>query len=75
MTVQLDLFSDKTCYLCGKNPGPKQNNPLLWNGFKDMETGQYIGYCCRKTHYGIKSNNGTQGFTMVEYPVYALGRI
>ena len=72
MELQLDLFSDKVCTYCGDNPGPGKNS-VLWNGFLDKETGDLVCWKCRKKHYGIKSNYGKKDFSIVEFPIYAVG--
>tara|TARA_R100000027_G_scaffold59703_4_gene50132 strand:- start:1696 stop:1887 length:192 start_codon:yes stop_codon:yes gene_type:complete len=32
----------RLCSICGKHPGSKKDNPLLWNGFRDLATGQLV---------------------------------
>jgi len=74
-TEQLDIFSDKYCVHCGKNPGYNQNNPVLWNGFLDKETNELVCYECRNKHYGLKLEQGHGGMGHLEVPVYATGRM
>lgn len=51
---QLNLFSDKECVHCNANPGHKQNNPQIWNGFYDKDTGEFVCWDCQKLHYEKK---------------------
>jgi hypothetical protein len=50
--IQLNLFTNKICFVCGKNPGISPRNPNLWNGFLDKETGNLVCWKCRKIYYG-----------------------
>ncbi len=69
-----DLFSDKVCAHCGKDPGPKPTNKLLWNGFYDKDTKQLVCWNCHDIHYTRK--NKTEFANLYsEFPVYAVGRI
>ena len=52
---QLNLFTNITCSHCGNNPGVSPKNPRLWNGFIDKDTGQYVCWTCRYTHYQKKT--------------------
>ncbi len=51
METQANLFSDKICEHCGKNPGFRPDKPQLWNGFYDADTKQYFCFDCRREHY------------------------
>lgn len=52
---QLSMFSTGlNCSICNIDPGMAEN-PSLWNGFLDKDTGQYICWSCRNTHYQQKS--------------------
>ena len=52
---QLNLFSDKECSHCKTNPGCNPNNPLIFNGFYDQDTGEFVCWDCQKLHYEKKS--------------------
>lgn len=56
------------CAHCGLNPGPSSKNPILWDGFKDIDTGQYCCWKCQPVHYR-KKRNGAQATTHSEIPV------
>ncbi len=53
--MQLNLFTNKTCSVCGCNPGIKRGNPLLWNGFLDRDLMQHCCYKCRDKFYQGKA--------------------
>lgn len=42
--MQLNLFTNIQCSICGRNPGIKPENPYLWNGFYDNDL---KATCCR----------------------------
>ena len=68
--MQLNIFTNITCGHCGNNPGFKPSNPVLWNGFYDRDTSQYVCWGCRQIHYqkkAIKFN--FSGMTYSETPV------
>lgn len=50
---QLNLFTDQFCDYCGAGE-PSPRNPLLWNGFKDGDTGHKVCWNCRNKHYAQK---------------------
>lgn len=55
--MQLDLFSTGiVCAHCRQDPGRNPNNPGLWNGFLDKETGEHVCHTCGKFKWKI---NGT----------------
>ena len=52
---QLDLFSTGiTCAHCNQDPGRDPNNSNLWNGFKDLDTGEHVCKPCGRV--SIKQN-------------------
>jgi len=63
--MQLNLFTNKLCDHCGRNPGPGKN-PNLWNGFRDADTGELVCWSCRAKHYQVKAKH--QGLTYSEIP-------
>lgn len=69
--TQLNLLSDKVCCHCGVNPGTKPTNSILWNGFFDQDTQQYVGSCCEVQHYE-KKNKTKLRHLYSEFPVYAI---
>jgi hypothetical protein len=81
--MQLDLFCNIKCDHCGKGKS-KKSNALLFDGFRDADTGQIVCSNCRKLHYfrkakasgslqirGIKYSLGEMTYS--EMPVYAVG--
>lgn len=71
---QPSLFaeSDKVCTYCKLDPGPKEDNPTLWNGFFDKDLGVYVCWNCREIHYKEKHKTEFAGM-YTEFPVYAVG--
>ena len=69
---QLNLFSDKICSNCKKNPGCDEENNLRWNGFYDRDTNEYVCNNCKKLHYQKKFKTEFAGL-YTEFPVYAIG--
>lgn len=43
------------CHYCKQNPGVKRHSDVVWNGFKDGDTGHHVCFGCRETHYKEKS--------------------
>jgi len=68
----MEKTEEKVCAVCGKNPGPDPRNKILWYGFLDKDTGQYV--ClrkrCREKYYKQKSKTEHAG-KYSEFPVYA----
>lgn len=55
------------CDYCKTNPGTK-NNSIVWNGFLDADTNQYVCFPCKTTHYQEKQKTKFKGLVS-EYPV------
>lgn len=56
----MNLFSElKCCDYCGVPPKP--DNPVLFNGFLDADTGHLVCWNCRDIHYGAKSKSEHAG--------------
>jgi len=65
----------KRCAYCKRNPGAKEYNPALWNGFYDKDTNQFVclappktGLSCRARHYRRKAKTKFRG-QYTEFPV------
>lgn len=56
------------CAICGRDHGVSPNNKHLYNGFKDGDTGETIGWSCRDAHYDRKVNS-VHGGKYTEMPV------
>lgn len=52
--LQMDLFNNTKCDHCGNNPGMGKN-PMMWNGFIDLATGEHVCWDCQEDHYKLKS--------------------
>ena len=72
MIDQPNLFCDKICDYCKKNPGYKLDNQLLWNGFFDNDTKHHVCWNCRDLHYQEKEKTEYK-YQYTEFPVYAIG--
>lgn len=67
--MQLNIFStDILCSLCRGDPGFKNNNPELWNGFYDLDTGDRVCIHCKTKHYQQK-NSGPKKNLYSELPI------
>lgn len=67
---QLDLFATGMhCCHCGDDPGRSPSNGLLWNGFLDKATGQYVCMKCKQVHYMKKYTAGNGKTEHLEFPV------
>ena len=53
--MQLNLFTNITCSVCGCNPGLKPANPWLWNGFFFRDIKAHCCTQCRDRFYQDKS--------------------
>ena len=62
------LFSDIQCSRCKNYPGFNPDNPMLWFGFLDQDTGQHVCWNCQTRHYQIKQGL-EPGTTFSEMPV------
>jgi hypothetical protein len=56
------------CSYCHKDPGVKKHNNL-WLGFRDMDTKQLVGNCCRAAHYRFKFMTKEMNGLYSEFPV------
>jgi hypothetical protein len=70
--MQLDLFCNIKCAHCGKGKS-KKNNPLLFDGFQDANTGQIVCFKCRKLHYFRKAK--ASGSLQMKGKKYSLGEM
>lgn len=57
----MNLFTSKTCSVCGKEFAPDKKNPQLTDGFQDQDTGELVHWSCRKQHYFYKHKKGMGG--------------
>jgi len=57
------------CHICGNDPGLKPKHQVLWNGFLDKDTDQYVCIFCRPTHYIAKFKNPLTVGLYTEMPV------
>jgi hypothetical protein len=48
------------CNYCGKDPGPKKDGSIVWNGFKDASNGKSVCWDCRDKHYKMKKKSMNQ---------------
>lgn len=62
------LFNLQHCHYCGKNPGPKQDNKNMWNGFADKDMNIIVCWICRDRHYAAKQKTEHAG-KYTEFPV------
>ena len=72
MTTQLTIFSTGiTCSYCKQDPGRKEGG-VVWDGFLDKDTNQYVCFPCQFTHYHAKSkteyNNLYSEFPVIIQP-------
>lgn len=64
----LDFAKKQTCDYCGKNPGPRQDNKNIWNGFYDKDMNLLVCWICRGRHYKAKSKTEFKNL-YTEFPV------
>lgn len=58
----MNLFTNKSCVVCGKGFLPKGNSTILADGFQDQDTSEMVHFGnCQKEHYKSKSKKGMRG--------------
>lgn len=56
----MNLFAEFTyCDYC--ETAPKPSNPVLFHGFRDMDTGHLVCWNCRDVHYQNKNKSEHRG--------------
>lgn len=58
-----------TCAYCKNDPGVKAPGSVVWNGFQDKDTGQYVCMPCRPRHYRAKFAKAALRGLYSEFPV------
>ena len=70
----MSTFSEVTereliCDYCGNNPGADPRNEILWHGFLDGDTNQFVCNNCKSHHYNEKRIQLNGHMTYSELPL------
>jgi hypothetical protein len=70
--MQLNLFCNKQCDHCGQGRQSPRNS-VLFDGFRDADTGQIVCWKCKEKHYIMKAK--VAGTLVVKGRKYQLGEM
>lgn len=59
--IMSNLFTDKTCHVCGESLLPTTQANNANNAFFDLDTQQYVHFKCQDQHYKEKAKKGMAG--------------